>query len=119
MVVQPFDTLWRMIKAMPHRPAIKKSKGRANRGTTSLKRKARREDPMREYDGLPQELRAWVAAADLPWRPKSVRRSFERALAETGDVRRALEELDRLQERLIAKDAKKIWGEVHPSVSDA
>lgn len=94
-------------------------KKRANLGQTSLKRKRRPQDPMREYDGLPQELRAWVAAADLPWRPGSVRRSFERALAETGDVHRALQELDRLQERLIAKDAKKVWGEVHPSVADA
>ena len=73
---------------------------------------------MRDYDGLPQELRAWVAAADLPWRPRSVRRSFERALADTGDVNQALEELDRLQERLVAKDVKKVWGEVHPRVSD-
>ena len=104
---------------MSSRSVTKTYKARANRGTTSLKRKPRREDPMREYDGLPQELRAWVATADLPWRPKSVRRSFERALAETGDVHEALRELDRLQERLIAKDAKKVWGEVHPSVSGA
>ncbi|MEM6589753.1 MAG: DUF6525 family protein [Pseudomonadota bacterium] len=96
-----------------------KRKKRANAGQTSLKRKPRATDPMREFDGLPQELRAWVARADLPWRPGSVRRSFERALSETGDIVRALEELDRLQERLIAKDAKKVWGEVHPSAQDA
>ena len=94
-------------------------KKRANLGQTTLKRKRGRQDPMREFDGLPQELRAWVASADLPWRPGSVRRSYERALAETGDKDRALAELDRLQERLVAKDAKKIWGEVHPKVSDA
>ena len=96
-----------------------KRKTRFNSGRTSLKRKTRATDPMREYDGLPQELRAWVARADLPWRPGSVRRSFERALRDTGDVARALEELDRLQERLIAKDAKKVWGEVHPRAQEA
>lgn len=89
-------------------------KTRRNLGQTSLKRKPRARDPMREFDGLPRELRAWVAAAELPWRPGSVRKSYERALAETGNVDRALAELDRLQERLIAKDAKKVWGEVHP-----
>ncbi|MEM7732312.1 MAG: DUF6525 family protein [Pseudomonadota bacterium] len=99
--------------------AGQRRKKRANAGQTSLKRKPRATDPMREFDGLPQELRAWVARADLPWRPGSVRRSFERALSETGDITRALEELDRLQKRLIAKDAKKVWGEVHPGAREA
>ncbi|MEL7254523.1 MAG: DUF6525 family protein [Pseudomonadota bacterium] len=103
---------------MTHEP-VRTRKMRMNSGHTSLKRKPRATDPMREYDGLPQELRAWVARADLPWRPGSVRRSFERALRDTGDVTRALEELDRLQERLIAKDAKKVWGEVHPRAEGA
>ncbi|MEM7599057.1 MAG: DUF6525 family protein [Pseudomonadota bacterium] len=94
-------------------------KTRRNLGQTSLKRKPRARDPMREFDGLPRELRAWVAAAELPWRPGSVRKSYERALAETGNVAGALQELDRLQERLIAKDAKKVWGEVHPRASGA
>lgn len=100
-------------------PPARRRKKRANVGNTSLKRRPRNEDPMREFDGLPSELRAWVAAADLPWRPRSVRRSFERALAETGDVARALAELDRLQNRLITKDAKKVWGKVHPRAIDA
>lgn len=101
---------------MRHGSGSKKS---GNLGRTGLKRKRRALDPMREFDGLPQELRVWVATADLPWRPGSVRRSFERALAETGDVDRALQELDRLQQRLIAKDAKKVWGEVHPQAQEA
>ena len=79
-----------------------------NRGATSLKRKRRSEDPMREFDGLPVELRAWLASAVLPWRPRSVRRAFDRVFARTRDKARALEELDRLQERLVAKDALKI-----------
>ncbi|MEM6679272.1 MAG: DUF6525 family protein [Pseudomonadota bacterium] len=69
---------------------------------------------MRDFDLLPAELRAWLAGAVLPWRPRSVRRSFERALARTGDRRLALAELDRLQQRLIARDARQIWGADHP-----
>ncbi|MEM9523358.1 MAG: DUF6525 family protein [Pseudomonadota bacterium] len=85
-----------------------------NRGKTSLKLKRRNEDPMREFDRLPSELRAWLASAMLPWRPRSVRREFDRAIARTQDRARALEALDRLQERLIAKDACRIWGRDHP-----
>lgn len=85
-----------------------------NRGKTSLKRTWRAEDLMRDYDRLPAELRVRLASAILPWRPKSVRRAFERALARTRNPSRALLELDRLQHRLIAKDAGKSWGTDHP-----
>lgn len=70
---------------------------------------------MRDYDCLPKELRVWVASANLPWRPKSVRQTFDRALSQTGDRKKALEELDRLQQQLVAKDAKKVWGQDHPN----
>ncbi|MEM6355511.1 MAG: DUF6525 family protein [Pseudomonadota bacterium] len=86
-----------------------------NRGRTSLKRRRRAEDPMREFDRLPAVLRTWLAGAVLPWRPRSVEQSFRRALARTADETRALAELDRLQDRLIAKDAQRIWGTEHPS----
>ncbi len=89
-----------------------------NRGKTSLKCKRRRESPMRDYDCLPKELRTWIAAADLPWRPKSVQRTFDRALSQTGDRKRALEELDRLQRRLVTKDAITVWGEDHPQANE-
>ncbi|ESQ13778.1 MAG: hypothetical protein JKP98_25960 [Rhodobacteraceae bacterium] len=46
-----------------------------NRGATSLRRKRRSEDPMREFDRLPANLRAWLANAILPWRPRSVQRA--------------------------------------------
>lgn len=78
---------------------------RGNRGQTSLKLKRRKEDPMRDFDRLPPELRAWVAAAALPWRPRSVRRAFDKALAETGDRVVALSRLNALQGRLVARDA--------------
>lgn len=87
---------------------------RGNRGKTSLKLRRRSEDPMREYDRLPAELRLWLAAAVLPWRPKSVRRAFDKALDRTRDTRSALAELDRLQARLIARDARAVWGGDHP-----
>lgn len=85
-----------------------------NQGATSLKRKRRRGDPMRDFDRLPAELRAWLAAAVLPWRPRSVQRAFDKALSRTRNTSRALRELDLLQERLLSRDARKIWGDDHP-----
>src|SRR6056297_4150433 len=90
---------------------------RGNRGQTSLRLKRRNADPMRDFDRLPPELRAWLASAVLPWRPRSVRRAFDRAVARTRDCSRALEELDRLQDKLLAKDAREVWGQKHPHVS--
>ena len=93
---------------------------RGNRGKTSLKLKRRNEDPMREFDRLPPELRSWLATAVLPWRPRSVRRAFDKAVARTRDKTSAIKELDRLQEQLIAKDARKVWGQGHPhAIQDA
>ncbi len=70
---------------------------------------------MREYDRLPADLRAWLAAAVLPWRPRSVLRAFERAYNRTRDKATAMQELDRLQSLLVAKDACHTWGDAHPS----
>ena len=88
-----------------------------NRGKTSLKLKRRNEDPMREFDRLPAELRVWLASAVLPWRPRSVRRAFDRAIARTRDTSRALEDLDRLQSRLVTQDARKVRGHKPPCAS--
>ncbi len=85
-----------------------------NRGQTSLKMKRRSTDPMREFDRLPAELRSWLASAMLPWRPHSVRRTFDRAVARVGDTASALKELDRIEKRLVAKDAAAVWGHDHP-----
>lgn len=90
-----------------------------NRGRTGLKLKRRTEDPMRDFDRLPPELRAWLAAAVLPWRPRSVRQAYDRAVARTRNRARALEELDRLQDRLVAKDVREVWGHDYPYVSAA
>ncbi len=75
-----------------------------NLGETRLRKHRRREDPMREFDRLPPSLRAWLANAALPWRPRSVLRAYNRALDRTGDPRSALNELERLQDIQLAKD---------------
>ena len=90
-----------------------------NRGNTSLKRKRRPENPMRDYDRLPAELRGWLSNAVLPWRAQSVQRAYDKAYRRTGDRSLALRELDRLQQTLIAKDARNIWGQGHPACTNA
>ncbi len=88
-----------------------------NRGKTSLKVRRRAGPPMNDFDRLPKDLRSWIAQADLPWRPKSVQQAFHRFVAQTGDRDLAFEELDRLQRRLVCKDAKRIWGDIHPEAN--
>ena len=82
----------------------------SNRGSTSLKRKRRNECPILDYDRLPSELRAWIANAELPWRPKSVLKAYERAYLKTGNRDKAMNELNCIQNRLVSKDAIMIWG---------
>ena len=86
----------------------------SNRGSTSLKRKRRNECPILDYDQLPSELRAWIANAELPWRPKSVLKAYERAFLKTGNHEEALNELSRIQHQIVSKDAAIIWGKDHP-----
>ena len=58
---------------------------------------------MADYDQLPPDLRAWIAAAALPWSPRSVARAFRRALADhAGDREAALAALDASQRRRLA-----------------
>lgn len=90
---------------------------RKNRGATTLKSKRRARNPMGEYDRLSPPLRAWVATAMLPWRAATVQRAYDRALDRIGDPQQALEELDRLQRALVAKDALRIWGADHPDAA--
>lgn len=78
-----------------------------NLGHTTLRRKRRRTDPMQDFDRLPRVLRTWLAGAALPWAPASVLRTYGRALRRTGDADAALAELDRIERRLVEKDAAK------------
>jgi hypothetical protein len=74
---------------------------------------------MREYDRLPRELRRWVAGAIMPWRAGSVEVAYKKALKRTGSPQLALGELDRIQRSMVAKDARKVWGENHPFTNAA
>jgi len=85
-----------------------------NRGATTLKCRRVRRDPMRDYDRLPAELRAWLAGAILPWRPRSALTAFEKARARLGDTGLAQRELDRIEAAMVSKDARRVWGESHP-----
>ena len=85
-----------------------------NLGKTSLKRKRRSENSLLDYDRLPRDLRAWIANAELPWRPRSVLKAYERAFLKTGDRNKALKELNYIQYRLVAKDTVVIWGKNYP-----
>ncbi len=75
-----------------------------NLGQTKLRKRRRAEDPMREFDRLPPVLRIWTSQAALPWRPRSVLRAYKKALVQTGDQGRALEELGRLEALQLAKE---------------
>ena len=55
---------------------------------------------MAEFDRLPPPLRAWLAAAALPWSPRSAARAYARASTRHGsDTPTALAELGRLEAR--------------------
>ena len=54
---------------------------------------------MEEFDRLPAQLRRWLSNADLPWSPASVRRVYRKALDDTNDARKALDELDNMQRK--------------------
>ncbi|MDP5220465.1 DUF6525 family protein [Ruegeria sp. 2205SS24-7] len=77
-----------------------------NLGQTKLRKRRRTEDPMREFDRLPPVLRNWITQAALPWRPRSVLRAYNKALARTGDQSRALDELRHLEAAHLAKDSQ-------------
>ncbi|KQB97663.1 hypothetical protein AL073_01570 [Loktanella sp. 1ANDIMAR09] len=78
-----------------------------NLGETGLKRKRRRQDPMRAYDALPPALRGWLADAALPWSPVSCRRIWQRARARGEPIEAVLARLERAQAQTLAKDP--IW----------
>lgn len=70
---------------------------------------------MDRYDRLPPELRSWLAAAALPWSPRSVLRLWNRLLREArGDVAAVLARLDRAEQKMLARDCPRIWGDSYP-----
>lgn len=81
---------------------------------TRLKGRSR-PDAMRSFDGLPPDLRRWLAGAALPWSPQSALRIWRRALAERGSVAAALARLDGVEAAMLRRDAAGIWGRGHPA----
>ena len=91
---------------------------RRNLGNSRLPHRRRRGDPMAEYDRLPPELRRWLAAARLPWSPRSALRIWRRALARHGgDPDRARGALTGLEAALLRKDCARVWGPLHPELN--
>ncbi len=81
---------------------------------TSLRRRAD-QNPMRAFDALPTDLRRWLTQASLPWSARSVDRLWRRALREAkGDESAAVARLEAAQQRLLARDARKVWGANYP-----
>jgi hypothetical protein len=71
---------------------------------------------MQEFDRLAPELRLWLAAAALPWSPRSAGRAWRAGLtAEGGDKAAALAYLTALLARRLAEDARRVWGPAHPA----
>jgi len=74
-----------------------------NLGKTSLRKRVVGGSQMEEFDRLPAQLRRWLSNADLPWSPASVRRVYRKALDDTNDARKALEELDNMQRKRLRR----------------
>lgn len=83
-----------------------------NLGATTLRRRARRGDPMRAYDDLPPELRRWIAGAVLPWCPRSCARIWAKAQRKGLELEARLDMLSRAEANHLARDQKQS-GERH------
>lgn len=77
---------------------------RRNLGQTSLRKRSRTSDPMRDYDRLPAPLRHWLAQAVLPWSPKSCLKLWTAARARGASEPEALAHLARAEQRMLRKD---------------
>lgn len=87
------------------------------RNLTSPRARLRAADPMAEHDRLPAPLRQWCAGAALPWSARSLRRAWAKALRETGCVEAALARLAVAERMTLSRDAARVWGAGHPSVT--
>ncbi|MDP2580993.1 DUF6525 family protein [Shimia thalassica] len=63
----------------------------------------RSQNPMREFDALPPELRRWLAQAALPWSARSVRKIWRKGLQE-GGVPAALARLSAAEVATLSKE---------------
>lgn len=74
-----------------------------NRGSTDLRLKRRREDPMRAYDALPAPIRVWLSHAAMPWSPASCRKILRKATARGDSLEQVLERLNRAEQQTLAR----------------
>ncbi|RBI84904.1 hypothetical protein DRV85_09540 [Rhodosalinus halophilus] len=96
-------------------PARRRAGGNATRSTL-LGPSGR--NPLAEYDDLPPPLRAWLAQAAMPWSPRSALKIWQRVLRRSGgDVRRAQQEMTRIEAARLAEDVLRVWGPAHPYLS--
>lgn len=84
------------------------------RNLASPRARWRATDPMAAHDRLPPPLRAWATQAALPWSAASLRRLWDRALAETGCPRAALARLTAAERSALAREARQVWGATYP-----
>lgn len=75
-----------------------------NLGATNLKRRRRQDDPMRLFDTLPPQLRAWLTTAALPWSPRSCARIWYRAQREGLSASQTVARLTRSEARALERD---------------
>jgi hypothetical protein len=75
-----------------------------NLGSTTLKKRRRAAAPMMTYDTLPQPLRCWLAAAALPWSPKSCKRIWDKARRNGLSVDDAILALTEAERKTLSKD---------------
>ncbi|WP_228069047.1 DUF6525 family protein [Marivivens aquimaris] len=75
-----------------------------NLGRNGLRKRRRRNDPMRDFDALPLALRQWMAGAAMPWSPASCRRIWLRARSKGESVEAVLERLDRAERQCLGRE---------------
>lgn len=75
-----------------------------NLGATTLRKRRRSGDIMRNYDTLPSPLRAWLANAARPWSPASCRRIWLKARAKGESMDALLARLDRAERKTLSRD---------------
>jgi hypothetical protein len=75
-----------------------------NLGATSLKKRRRTADTMAMYDALPKPLRIWLAAAALPWSPKSCKRIWDKSRQDGLDTNETLARLMRAEQKTLTRD---------------
>ncbi|MFP4305278.1 DUF6525 family protein [Rhodosalinus sp.] len=94
------------------RPAARRAGGNAARSTLLGPSGC---NPLADYDDLPAPLREWLAQAAMPWSPRSALRIWRRVLRRSGgDVRRAQQEMSRIEAERLAEDVARVWGPTHP-----